>query len=1381
MTPRALVVWAGLLLLPREAAASCAAPANAIEAENCLPGNPSSEWDVSGSGDPSLQGFATDIGVNRGGTIHFKIKTDASSYAVNIYRLGWYGGAGARKIASLAPSAVLPQAQPDCLNDGSTGLIDCGDWAESASWTVPSTAASGLYVARLVRSDTGGASHVLFVVRDDGGRSALLMQVSDTSWQAYNRYGGNSLYVSTAADRAYKVSYNRPFTTRDYSSSYPFTHEIPMIRFLESNGYDVSYFTGVDADRGGTLIANHKVYMTVGHDEYWSAAQRTNVEAAGDAGVHLVFLAANDVFWKTRWEPSIDGSSTPYRTLVCYKETYDGKIDPAPFWTGTWRDARFSPPYDGGRPENRLTGTLYTVDAFRDDTLTVPDYLGRMRLWRNTPVASMAAGQSVSFPELLGYEWNEDADNGARPPGLVRLSSTTLFVDQRLINEGYTYAASSATHALTLYRRASGALVFSAGTMQWPWGLDASHDHGSGTPASPALQQATVNLLADMGLQPASLRPGLVAAAASQDATPPRSTITYPPGGAPLPQGPTTITGAASDAGGGVVAGVEISVDGGATWHPAAGRESWSYAWNPPASGSITIRSRAVDDSGNLESPSSGVTVGSTRTASPPPAGPVIFQDSFNLPDGLITNEYAYYNPGAAGAVASSTWDVPGGSLFSQGGQGWTGVPDNVTPNAGSTNGNDSAAFRALTKRGDFGNVAVQLTLTNLGMIATSSTPAAATDGVHLYARYQGPNQLYLASLNRRDNTVALKKRVPSGTSGTYYDLGHESYMVPYSTPQALKLAVQNNPDGSVALSVTANGAVLLSTSDAGVGGAPIAAPGKLGLRGDNDNFKISGFTVVSLDSATAGGSASTTTASPPPAPPPVLAAISPSSAAAGGPGFTLIASGTGFTPASVVRLNGTSRTTTFVSTASLAAAITAGDLVLTGTAAVAVFDSAGGLSSSQTLTIVSSAAPAVLNVYFQDSFNRPDGLITNEFAFNNPASTSASRSPAWDVTDGSLFTQSGQGWTGVPDNAAPNAGSTNGTGSAAFKLLSKRSDFGDAAVLFSLTNLGLVATSSTPATATDGVHVWARYQGPNQFYIVSVNRRDGTAAIKKQVPIRKGGTSYDLAHAAYAVPFKSTQTVKVTVQNNPSGSVALALYANGVRVVSAIDAGKGGAPITAPGKLGLRGDNDNFKLAAFVVAPATASPSLASISPNSAAVGAPGFALSVSGSGFSAASVVLWNGATRATTFVSSAALSATIPASDLASPGQTSVGVYEPSSGLVSNAKTFSAAAPLVPASAPFSKLAADLDHVRAFPNPWRADRHQGLGVTFDNLTEGSTIKLFTVSGRWIRSLSATGGTAGWNLANDAGQPAASGYYIYLITDGAGRKAKGVLQLIR
>jgi hypothetical protein len=642
---RAILLIAVLCLgsLSLRAQSSCSAPPNPIVAENCNTGTPSSVWDIGPEGDdPTLVGFGTDISVDVGQTISFKIDTTATAYTMEIYRIGYYGGMGARLITSITPSVTLPQTQPACLVDDTTNLVDCGNWAVSASWQVPTTATSGVYFVLLTRPDTGGQNHIVFVVRNDASTSQMIFQTSDESWQAYNEWQpssstvGHSLYGPTEVfditNRAYKVSYNRPFHTRDFgdeSLTWVFGAEYPMIRWLEANGYDVTYFTGMDADRYGSLIKNHKVYLSVGHDEYWSGNQFTNVQAARNAGVHLAFFSGNETFWKTRWENSNDGTNTPYRTLVCYKETYaNAVIDPddPPTWTGTWRDPRFSPPADGGRPENALHGTLFMVNGPGTDntnlSIQVPQADGQMRFWRNTSVASLAAGQTATLPAgTLGYEWDEDIDNGFRPAGMWHLSTATYtMTTDLLLDYGETYGAGTATHHMTMYRAPSGALVFGAGTCQWSWGLDQNHDDPLGTAPAPstAMQQATVNLFADMGVQPGTLQSGLTAATQSTDHTPPTSTITSPAPGASVQGGSqVTITGTAVDAGGGVVAAVDVSYDGGTTWHPATGRGSWSYVWTPAYPGPATIMSRAVDDSGNIETPGSGATVTATDEPCP--------------------------------------------------------------------------------------------------------------------------------------------------------------------------------------------------------------------------------------------------------------------------------------------------------------------------------------------------------------------------------------------------------------------------------------------------------------------------------------------------------------------------------------------------------------------------------------------------------------------------------------------------------------------------------------------------------------------------------------------------------------------------------------------
>ena len=290
--------------------------------------------------------------------------------------------------------------------------------------------------------------------------------------------------------------------------------------------------------------------------------------------------------------------------------------------------------------------------------IQVPAADGKMRFWRNTSIATLSSGRTATLTSgTLGYEWDEDLDNGARPAGLFDISTTTYNGAPVLQDYGSTYASGTATHHLTLYRAPSGALVFGAGTVQWSWGLDGHHDGGTTTPDI-RMQQATVNLLADMGVQPATLQSGLTAATASTDKTPPTSTITSPAAGTTVQSGtPVTIAGTATDTGGGVVGGVEVSVDGGTTWHPATGRSNWSYTWTPGGtSGSVTIKSRAVDDSGNLETPAAGIAV--TMQGQNNPSGTSIFSASATPqhpadPDTSATEVGVKFRSDVAGTITS--------------------------------------------------------------------------------------------------------------------------------------------------------------------------------------------------------------------------------------------------------------------------------------------------------------------------------------------------------------------------------------------------------------------------------------------------------------------------------------------------------------------------------------------------------------------------------------------------------------------------------------------------------------------------------------------------------------------------------------------------------
>ena len=235
-----------------------------------------------------------------------------------------------------------------------------------------------------------------------------------------------------------------------------------------------------------------------------------------------------------------------------------------------------------------------------------------------------------------------------------------------------------------------------------------------------------------------------------------------------------------------------------------------------------------------------------------PAHGAASFSDSMAEPieATLITNEYAHWNPGLG--VESPDWEMTSGSLFAG---GWTGVPDDCAPNRLSSDCTNSAVFRLNTRRFDFGAVRVDAQLRGNAWASTSTTPAEAWDGVHLWLRYRSEESLYYASVARRDGAVVVKKKCPGGPSngGTYYTLRSRSGVpLPLGEWRAVGASIDTAGDGSVVIDVFRDGARVLSAVDTGTGCAPILEPGAVGVRGDNLDFNVRDFTVTDLHPAAA-------------------------------------------------------------------------------------------------------------------------------------------------------------------------------------------------------------------------------------------------------------------------------------------------------------------------------------------------------------------------------------------------------------------------------------------------------------------------------------------------------------------------------------------------
>jgi hypothetical protein len=467
-----------------------------IQAENDKTGT--TDWQLTNPAiSNEIEGYASLTSVNRGGSISFFVNTVDPTYTVEIFRLGWYGGAGGRRVADAVQHTGTKQAIPS--PDPVTGLIEC-QWinpiTQSIDSTDPTQWASGFYVAKLTGS-SGKQSYIVFVVRDDARASTYLFVSAVSTYQAYNDWGGKSLYSFNSSGpvptgnlrgtpEALKVSFDRPYAISNRAlapdplpaaaggvgtghcinipaprgETVPAGWEYNMVRFLEREGYDVAYASSLDLHTDDDLLRDHKAYLSVGHDEYWSAEMRGNVTAARDRGVHLGFFSSNNIYWQVRFEA--DSNAVPDRTMVCYKDTSDPLFETHPSLTTV--QFRQTPV---NSPEDNVLGVMY-VDDPANEAIVVHNA-------SHWVFAFTGLRNGDQLPGLLGYEVDKFYPSSL--PGSIPSSppNTIPLAHSPYPNPRYDPADDDAPTRygdMTIYTAASGALVFAAGTMQWAWGLD---------------------------------------------------------------------------------------------------------------------------------------------------------------------------------------------------------------------------------------------------------------------------------------------------------------------------------------------------------------------------------------------------------------------------------------------------------------------------------------------------------------------------------------------------------------------------------------------------------------------------------------------------------------------------------------------------------------------------------------------------------------------------------------------------------------------------------------------------------------------------------------------------------------------------------------------
>ena len=473
---------------------------NPVIVENARPGTSAWRLDRPATG-REIEGYASATSVNRGEVIHLFVNTAAPSFEIEVFRIGWYQGLGARRVFGPVALPGTQQAMPGM--DPHTGLVDCAwvnpfalttaDVRESEAW------ASGVYLARLTAMYSAAQSYIIFVVRDDDRRADLLAQLSVTTYQAYNSWGGKSLYKwgSSQLERAAKVSFNRPYAANGQNPDaafgmgagefltnlqpHPDTYrvsnagwDINMLRWLEREGFDVGYCSNLDAHSRPWLLSRCKAWLSIGHDEYWSWEMRQHVEAARDAGVNLAFFSANCAYWQVRLEPSA-ASGTADRVMVCHKKAARDPLAQGALRsraTDKWRSAAV------GRPEEQLIGVMYAADPVDADIV-----VSRPSHWVFAGTGLAADG---TLPGLLGYE--VDSVQGRGPAGVEIIAASPWVSLTEPDRRGVAHMA--------IYTAASGAQVFATGSIQWAWGLDDFNAPAlRSSRLSAAAQQATRNVL----------------------------------------------------------------------------------------------------------------------------------------------------------------------------------------------------------------------------------------------------------------------------------------------------------------------------------------------------------------------------------------------------------------------------------------------------------------------------------------------------------------------------------------------------------------------------------------------------------------------------------------------------------------------------------------------------------------------------------------------------------------------------------------------------------------------------------------------------------------------------------------------------------------------
>lgn len=387
----------------------------------------------------SIEGYCSQTSYFNGDTLRIHVSTDPfSEYKVEIYRMGYYAGLGGRYIMSSGLLKGKPQPMPSINKN--TNLLEC-KWENSFSWKLPDTINSGVYVGKMSTSANKNQSYVIFIVKDRK-KADFVFQCSDITWQAYNRWPHwHSMYDEGAKPwvntNGAKISFDRPYSL--YVNGLPadfnplsngsgefFLWEFPLCYWMEKEGYDVTYISGIDTHTDTSLLLRAKAFLSVSHDEYWTNTMLANVTNARDQGVNLFFLGGN----------SLDGK-------VYLSESTDGRPNRI---TGRMPEREFD-------NEQELMGASSYGVGYSDFVCKTPSHW----IFRNTNLKSGDKINNLGGWEYHGYPLKKD--------------SSLIVIFEDAIKPNKFAAKNPPMQATTIYNATKGNIVFNAGSCFWPVAL----------------------------------------------------------------------------------------------------------------------------------------------------------------------------------------------------------------------------------------------------------------------------------------------------------------------------------------------------------------------------------------------------------------------------------------------------------------------------------------------------------------------------------------------------------------------------------------------------------------------------------------------------------------------------------------------------------------------------------------------------------------------------------------------------------------------------------------------------------------------------------------------------------------------------------------------